>query len=51
MPKNVDIKRAKILDVAKKRFAHFGMAKTTMAEIASSFSWNTVMLKIMQMAC
>ncbi|QBQ42166.1 TetR/AcrR family transcriptional regulator [Sphingobacterium psychroaquaticum] len=44
MPKNVDIKRAKILDVAKKRFAHFGMAKTTMAEIAKDLSFSKALL-------
>jgi len=44
MPKNVDIKRAKILEVAKKRFAHFGMAKTTMAEIAKDLSFSKALL-------
>ena len=34
MSKNVDEKKFIILEAAKKRFAHFGMAKTTMAEIA-----------------
>lgn len=44
MPKNVDVKRAKILEVAKKRFAHFGMAKTTMAEIAKDLSFSKALL-------
>lgn len=44
MSKNVDIKRAKILDVAKRRFAHFGMAKTTMAEIAKDLSFSKALL-------
>lgn len=44
MSKNVDIKRAKILEVAKRRFAHFGMAKTTMAEIAKDLSFSKALL-------
>ena len=44
MTKNVDVKRAKILDVAKRRFAHFGMAKTTMAEIAKDLSFSKALL-------
>lgn len=44
MSKNVDVKRAKILDVAKRRFAHFGMAKTTMAEIAKDLSFSKALL-------
>ncbi|SFS38980.1 TetR/AcrR family transcriptional regulator [Sphingobacterium wenxiniae] len=44
MAKNVDIKRAKILEVAKRRFAHFGMAKTTMAEIAKDLSFSKALL-------
>lgn len=44
MSKNVDLKRAKILDVAKRRFAHFGMAKTTMAEIAKDLSFSKALL-------
>lgn len=44
MSKNVDLKRAKILEVAKRRFAHFGMAKTTMAEIAKDLSFSKALL-------
>ncbi len=44
MSKNVDIKRGKILEVAKRRFAHFGMAKTTMAEIAKDLSFSKALL-------
>ncbi|MCC2600245.1 TetR/AcrR family transcriptional regulator [Sphingobacterium sp. FBM7-1] len=44
MSKNVDVKRAKILDVAKRRFAHFGMTKTTMAEIAKDLSFSKALL-------
>ncbi|WP_437918249.1 TetR/AcrR family transcriptional regulator [Sphingobacterium sp. LRF_L2] len=44
MSKNVDIKRAKILEVAKRRFAHFGMAKTTMAEIAKDLAFSKALL-------
>lgn len=44
MSNNVDVKRAKILDVAKRRFAHFGMAKTTMAELAKDLSFSKALL-------
>ena len=44
MSKNVDLKRAKILEVAKRRFSHFGMAKTTMAEIAKDLSFSKALL-------
>ncbi|WP_028296663.1 TetR/AcrR family transcriptional regulator [Olivibacter sitiensis] len=35
---NQDKKRLQIVDAATKRFTHFGMAKTTMAEIAKDLS-------------
>lgn len=44
MSKNVDVKRTKILEVAKRRFAHFGMAKTTMSEIAQDLSFSKALL-------
>ena len=44
MSNNVDVKRAKILDVAKRRFSHFGMAKTTMAELAKDLSFSKALL-------
>lgn len=44
MPKNADEKRVKILDVAKKRFAHYGLAKTTMAEIAKDLAFSKALL-------
>ena len=44
MPKNADEKRTKILEVAKRRFAHYGMAKTTMAEIAKDLSFSKALL-------
>ncbi|NGF56638.1 TetR/AcrR family transcriptional regulator [Parapedobacter sp. SGR-10] len=44
MPKNADEKRNKILEVAKRRFAHYGMAKTTMAEIAKDLSFSKALL-------
>lgn len=44
MPKNADEKRLKILETAKRRFAHYGMAKTTMAEIAKDLSFSKALL-------
>lgn len=44
MPKNADEKRVKILDVAKKRFAHYRLAKTTMAEIAKDLAFSKALL-------
>lgn len=44
MPKSADEKRIKILESAKKRFAHFGMSKTTMAEIANDLSLSKALL-------
>lgn len=44
MPKNADEKRDRILEIAKKRFAHYGMAKTTMAEIAKDLSLSKALL-------
>lgn len=42
--KNVDDKRIMILEAAKRRFAHYGMAKTTMAEIANDLSFSKALL-------
>ncbi|MGJ1203258.1 TetR/AcrR family transcriptional regulator [Sphingobacterium lactis] len=44
MAKNADAKRMKILEAAKRRFAHFGLAKTTMAEIAQDLSFSKALL-------
>lgn len=44
MAKNADVKRQKILEAARRRFAHFGMAKTTMAEIAQDLSFSKALL-------
>lgn len=44
MPKNADEKRSKILEVAKRRFAHYGLAKTTMAEIAKDLAFSKALL-------
>ncbi len=44
MSKNADEKRVKILEAAKRRFAHYGMAKTTMAEIAKDLSFSKALL-------
>jgi len=44
MSKNVDVKRAKILEVAKRRFSHFGLSKTTMAEIAKDLAFSKALL-------
>lgn len=44
MPKSADEKRLKILETAKRRFAHYGMAKTTMAEIAKDLSFSKALL-------
>jgi len=44
MSKNVDTKRAKILEAAKRRFSHFGLSKTTMAEIAKDLSFSKALL-------
>lgn len=41
---NQDKKRQAIIDAAIKRFAHFGLAKTTMAEIASDLSLSKALL-------
>ncbi len=44
MAKSADEKRIKILETAKKRFAHYGMAKTTMAEIAKDLAFSKALL-------
>jgi len=44
MAKNADAKREKILEAAKRRFAHYGLAKTTMAEIAQDLSFSKALL-------
>lgn len=44
MPKSADEKRIKILESAKRRFAHYGMSKTTMAEIAQDLSFSKALL-------
>ena len=44
MSKSADDKRIKILEAAKRRFAHYGMAKTTMAEIAKDLSFSKALL-------
>lgn len=44
MANNADEKRVRILDTAKRRFAHYGMAKTTMAEIAKDLSFSKALL-------
>lgn len=44
MANNADEKRGKILETAKRRFAHYGMAKTTMAEIAKDLSFSKALL-------
>lgn len=44
MPKTADAKRNQILEVAKKRFAHYGLAKTTMAEIAKDLAFSKALL-------
>lgn len=44
MNKNSDLKRQTILESAKKRFAHFGMSKTTMNEIAKDISVSKALL-------
>ncbi len=44
MAKNADVKRQKILEAARRRFAHYGMAKTTMAEIAQDLSFSKALL-------
>src|SRR5690606_1647718 len=41
---NADKKRIQILEAAKRRFAHFGLAKTTMAEIAQDLSFSKALL-------
>ncbi len=41
---NADKKRTQILEAATRRFAHFGLAKTTMAEIASDLSFSKALL-------
>lgn len=42
--KNADVKRVRIIEAAKRRFSHFGMAKTTMAEIARDLSFSKALL-------
>lgn len=44
MPNTVDSKRYQILEVAKKRFSHYGLAKTTMAEIARDLAFSKALL-------
>jgi len=44
MTKNIDVKRAKILEAAKRRLSHFGLSKTTMAEIAKDLSFSKALL-------
>lgn len=44
MPKSADEKRLRILETAKRRFAHYGMAKTTMAEIAKDLAFSKALL-------
>ncbi|MEC3881190.1 TetR/AcrR family transcriptional regulator [Parapedobacter sp. 10938] len=41
---NADKKRTQILEAATRRFAHFGLAKTTMAEIAQDLSFSKALL-------
>lgn len=41
---NADKKRTQILEAAKRRFAHFGLAKTTMSEIAQDLSFSKALL-------
>jgi|SRR5690606_20723816 len=41
---NADKKRTLILEAATRRFAHFGLAKTTMAEIAKDLSFSKALL-------
>jgi len=41
---NQDRKRELIIEAALKRFAHFGLAKTTMTEIASDLSLSKALL-------
>lgn len=42
--KNADVKRERIIESARRRFSHFGMAKTTMAEIAKDLSFSKALL-------
>jgi len=44
MSKNIDAKRARILEAAKRRFSHFGLSKTTMAEIAKDLAFSKALL-------
>ena len=44
MANNADEKRIRILETAKRRFAHYGMTKTTMAEIAKDLSFSKALL-------
>ncbi|MFC7523640.1 TetR/AcrR family transcriptional regulator [Parapedobacter sp. GCM10030251] len=41
---NADKKRTQILEAATRRFAHFGLAKTTMSEIAQDLSFSKALL-------
>jgi len=41
---NADKKRIQILEAATKRFSHFGLAKTTMSEIAQDLSFSKALL-------
>ncbi|MFD2743936.1 MULTISPECIES: TetR/AcrR family transcriptional regulator [Sphingobacterium] len=42
--KSADAKRVKIIESALRRFSHFGMAKTTMAEIAKDLAFSKALL-------
>ncbi|MFC3199277.1 TetR/AcrR family transcriptional regulator [Parapedobacter deserti] len=41
---NADKKRTQIIEAATRRFAHFGLAKTTMSEIAQDLSFSKALL-------
>ena len=41
---NADKKRTQILEAATRRFAHFGLTKTTMSEIANDLSFSKALL-------
>src|SRR5690606_21938613 len=41
---NADKKRTQILEAATRRFAHFGLTKTTMSEIAKDLSFSKALL-------
>lgn len=42
--KGSDVRRHKIIEAARKRFSHFGIAKTTMAEIAHDLALSKALL-------